>query len=429
MAGYPVVFVDAGGLPVTYGSDGNGWPIEEALSGLPVTIVAAGGLPVVEGVGLDPILAAFADGTDGFYFDFSKTDRLFQAVNSGVLADDAGESIALALESSKWNGRTLAQELAQQAELFPDGDIPNTTGWTSANATLTAEANGLKLLSTAVGAAARTAYKQFDGLTIGRWYYAELGVTEVGGTASGAITIRFQVTTLAGASIRDSLTTTGAGSRLAYFQATATSHRIQCRFDGSGADTTTYAIFDNISVKEVPRFHGVQTTGASQPKWQTGGLVRFDGTDDILITPAVAATELTMMFKGRLSVSGANSFVFATNFGGNRAYLGFDASGQLFANFGATAVTRTGNLATTVGVGAVTLSGGIATLYWQGAVAAGPSPVGDPNTTIPIAVGSLTTGPGAYGSFFSGDLYHALVIKKALAGADITAITNLWGTS
>lgn len=51
MAGYPVVFVDAGGLPVTYGSDENGWPIEEAASGLPVTIVSSGGLPVVEGVG------------------------------------------------------------------------------------------------------------------------------------------------------------------------------------------------------------------------------------------------------------------------------------------------------------------------------------------------------------------------------------------
>lgn len=51
MAGYPVVFVDAGGLPVTYGSDGNGWPIEEAASGLPVTIVAAGGLPVSDGAG------------------------------------------------------------------------------------------------------------------------------------------------------------------------------------------------------------------------------------------------------------------------------------------------------------------------------------------------------------------------------------------
>jgi hypothetical protein len=69
MAGYPVVFVDAGGLPVTYGSDGNGWPIEEALSGLPVTIVAAGGLPVVEGVP-DPLLNLFAGGKDGGFYGF-----------------------------------------------------------------------------------------------------------------------------------------------------------------------------------------------------------------------------------------------------------------------------------------------------------------------------------------------------------------------
>ena len=51
MAGYPIVKVASGGLPVTYSSDGNGWPVEDAASGLPVTVVASGGYPVSEGVG------------------------------------------------------------------------------------------------------------------------------------------------------------------------------------------------------------------------------------------------------------------------------------------------------------------------------------------------------------------------------------------
>lgn len=175
--------------------------------------------------------------------------------------------------------------------------------------------------------------------------------------------------------------------------------------------------------------NATQATISAQPKYQTGGFALLDGLDDTLITPVTAATGLTMMFKGRLAASGANAFVFATSAGGARAYLGFDTSGQLFTNFGATAVTRAGNLATTLGVAAVTLSGGNATLYWQGDVAVGPSAVGAPNTTVPIAVGALTTGPGVYGSFFPGDQYRALTIKKALTAAEITAITNLWGTS
>ncbi len=56
---------------------------------------------------VDPILSIFADGTDGFYFDGSKTDRTFQdQVNTA--ADDAAESIGLALEGSKWSGASLS---------------------------------------------------------------------------------------------------------------------------------------------------------------------------------------------------------------------------------------------------------------------------------------------------------------------------------
>jgi hypothetical protein len=380
----------------------------------------------------DPILAIFADGTDGFYFDFSKTDRLFQAVNSGVLADDAGESIALALESSKWSGRTRAQELAQQTELFPDGGIPNTTGWTPSNATLTAEANGLKLLSTASGAAARTAYKQFDGLTIGWWYYAELDVTEVGGTSSGSITLLMQVTTLAGAAVQNSLSPTGTGKRLAYFQATATSHRIQCRFDGGGADTTTYAIFDNISVKEIPRFHGLQTTGAAQPKWQTGGLARFDGSDDLLATALTAsgAAGVTLMAKFLGGAAGAPTYVIGGG-SGSRLRIGQDISGQLVGGIGShsdSTIVRSGSIAGQIGVGALTADGTTVKLFWNGAEVYSGAQSGTFSTTVPIVIGAYNNS-GVPAAFFNSDAYHALAIRKALTAAEISAITNLWGTT
>lgn len=82
-------------------------------------------------VGADPILGVFADGTDGFYFDFSKTDRLFQDTTGQTPADDPGESVGLALEGHGWGGKTLSQLIALQPEVVTNGDFSGgSTGWT-----------------------------------------------------------------------------------------------------------------------------------------------------------------------------------------------------------------------------------------------------------------------------------------------------------
>ena len=131
MAGYPVVFVDAGGLPVTYGSDGNGWPIEEALSGLPVTIVAAGGLPVVEGVGAWSPSALFVDGTTkGAWYDPSDLSTMFQNSNGttavavgdpvGYIADKSGNGFH-AIQATAASRPVLRQDAQGRHYLEADG--------------------------------------------------------------------------------------------------------------------------------------------------------------------------------------------------------------------------------------------------------------------------------------------------------------------
>ncbi|MDF2984294.1 MAG: hypothetical protein K0Q69_4066, partial [Devosia sp.] len=66
----------------------------------------------------------FADGTDGLYLDFKKTDgRLYQNQYTGPLAATEGDSIARIMDSHSWAGRSYQQIIATQPELF------TATGW------------------------------------------------------------------------------------------------------------------------------------------------------------------------------------------------------------------------------------------------------------------------------------------------------------
>jgi hypothetical protein len=173
-----------------------------------------------------------------------------------------------------------------------------------------------------------------------------------------------------------------------------------------------------------------QATTAAQPKWQTGGLARFDGSDDSLLTTLTPGAAMSLMFKCKLtSLLAAGAYLTGSRVTGtdSRFYLGFDASEQLHAIIGATTVTRTGSLHDTIGVAGLVLSGGNATLYWNG-VGETPGAVGSPNTTIALPLGAINIS-AVIQSFFPGDIYYALAIKKALSAAEISAITNLWGTS
>lgn len=84
MTGFPVVFVDAGGFPVSEAD--SGWPIEEAASGLPVTLVASGGLPVAiigeVTPGLPVPVATWVSGPE------DNTPELSVEVPDGVLVED-----------------------------------------------------------------------------------------------------------------------------------------------------------------------------------------------------------------------------------------------------------------------------------------------------------------------------------------------------
>lgn len=364
-------------------------------------------LATPEGVGGDPILAAFADGTDGFYFDFSKTDRLFQNL-TGTPADDAGENIYLGLESSKWQGRTYAQQLAAQTERVTNGGFASDlSGWTLPGTGWAWDAGKATFSG---GAGDIGIYQDIGSSAV--WYRVDYTLS---GYSAGSLSLR-----IGGGSNLHTASANGSYTLLVLAQGTDT----QLKFIPTG---TFRGSIDNVSVRPVPGNHGLQATTSAQPKWQTGGLARFDGSDDVLVTtlnPSVTANTLIT----KLKVGATASRVVMGCQGTTRLYLAVGAGGELAAGVGdqplTTIVANNGDLRGQTGVAALVADGSTVKLYWNGVevYSAAQSGAFDPVPAVRI-------GSNSGSSFTDSDIYHALAIKKALTAAQIAAITNKWGTS
>lgn len=367
-----------------------------------------------KGVG-DPIQAIFADGTDGFYFDFSKTDRLFQNT-TGTPADDAGENIGLGLESHGWGGRTLAEQIAATTPAL-NYDFSSSSGWTlQADLAI----SGGKLTCTAA-TATRGAYKAV-GLTSGSYHRVTFDVDSVSG---GNVTAEFCNDANGSSGTGVTITFNTTGTKTLYILA-GSQTGIRFRFQSG-----TTAQIDNLRVDRIPGNHGLQATAAAQPKWQTGGLARFDGSDDNLLTTLNPALAGTLMLKVK-PAGGAVILVGSNDAGGNaRAFLATDSSNLLAGGMGADSlgtIKGGSSVAGQTGVAALAWDGSTVRLYWNGAAIYSAAQNGAPNTTVPFRLGSNNSN-GTAASFAACDIYHALAIKKALSAAQIAAITNKWGTS
>lgn len=379
----------------------------------------------------------FGNGENGFLFgNFSEPDELFQTAAGLTAVASDSDPVGVALDDHGWGPSSYAAIAAAATELFPDGGMSDaSTGWTYSNASGSIVSGALRLTSTAVGAAARTGYKTLAGLTVGVSYRATVDVVGTGGTAGGAATIRLQALTTAGAAVQDSEIATGAGTRSLIFTATATSHRIQARFDGSGGDATTYVDFDNLSVKAISGNHGYQTTGGSRPLWRSNGgrpYLQFDGTDDCLVTGMTSSglSGVTLIAKFTVGASGAVRSVVGGGTG-DRLRLSVDSSGQLAAGIGGhgeATIFRSGSLVGQTGVGAVTADGSTVKLYWNGVQAYSAAQLATFVTTVPIAVGAYNN-TGTPGVFFNSNIYAAAAVSRVLSAAEIMTVSNTWGTS
>jgi len=394
-----------------------------------------------DGVSGGIISSIFADGTDGFYFDFSKTDQLFQDL-VGTPADGAGENIGLGLESHAWGFRTYAQELEAQTNLVTNGDFAvDTAGWTGysfngsghvSDASVTTAVAGRMRITAATGKTFPVSVWSL-GLTIGSRYLLTLNASanDRNGGVNG-LYVRIGTDSSGGnfgTVLNDNSGTLGA--RTYSFVATATLMYLTL-FNNSGT-VGSYTEYDNVSLKQVPGNHGLQATTTAQPKWQTGGLARFDGSDDNLLTTLLLADgPTTLLVKAVPNSASAVRIALGTaGLLANRCFLGFNASGNVAGGVGSEStgvikgsVNRNG----TVCVSGLVVDASNWFLYEQGAQTATGAKSAALNTTNPVAVGG-TNATGGVSAFLGGDLYYALAIKKALTASDIATITNFWGTS
>ena len=328
-------------------------------------------------------LAAFMAGqSDGFWFDFAQTDRLFQEQCGPTPADDPNEVIGLALSQRLWNGQTRAAYLTSQPNI----------------ATVSTQA------AVSIGGPTFTNYTVTPVLTSGRTYEISFDVAGYAGTGSVGV---------AGAAgnfepdlTGESLSANGTVRVYGTMQVTGS----VALFSRS----TNTCTFTNISVKEVTRQPATQATASLKPKVQPEG-AKFDGSDDNLLsgyTAGAAANFLVAKVTIPASVPSSQVIAGVTS-GSGRFYVGVNTSGQVGGGAGDLATSGLFGGADlrgrTVVVG-ISADAGVVRLFADGALITETAYTGAPVTGRRFALGGATGSSDVISGFFGGS------IKATVAG-------------
>lgn len=364
-------------------------------------------------------LAAFmASQSDGFWYDFAKTDRLFQENIGPTPADDPNEVIGLALSSRLWNGASLAQVLAAAPELVtnPGGPFSDATGWTQQQGTMSVVSGKLRA-TRAAGSNGRVTAP--ISCVVGRTYSLE--ITGIFATATSSVVIANSTGSAAGAPL--SVTTNGRY----YFTASQSTHYVML-LASAGADGT-YVEIGSASVKEVSRYAATQSSGSLKPKFQTTGAA-FDALDDYLATGYIpGATANFMIAKTTVPVSLSAVQVIAGC--GNaspaqRFWMAIDTSGKLCGGVGtqsATTIVGGSDLRGTEVVVGLSVSGAEVKLFAGSSEIYSAAQSGDvPNSTSRAVYLGGNNNNGTSGSFYGGSIKSILSGRQHL---DLTTFNKI----
>ena len=365
-----------------------------------------------------------------FLHDFSRTDLTWQAQSASAPqppADDPGEPVALALSIDQIGSRTLDQVMAGQPNLVPSQDL---TTWT--------------LLNTS-GNASRTtnsfhSENSLDGVikpAIPSGGTSSPGeVNEIIAVLSGSGTVRVVAYNSNGstAGVLGLITLTSIPTEYKLYAANngvniGSGGGIGLLGNGSSpADCTVYST----SYKDVPGNNARQldSTGA-RPTRQAGGVLRFDGSDDNLLSALTPGASGTLIVAFKQSSLSAGLLVGARESTSTRVAIGVNGAGQLLGHVGSqTGSTIVGgsDLVGQRAVGALTYDGATVNLYANGVNIYSGAQVGTPTTLRPFRIGSGTLSDGTAESWIAADFYQAAAIQAALTPAEIDSILNFWST-
>lgn len=387
-----------------------------------------------KGVGVNILTSIFADGTDGFLFDFSKTDRTWQAVDNAVPADDPAELIGLAFEGSKWAGRSLSAELAALTNKITNGDneaslFSNALGGPGATSGTLAQSadfayGGTKSAKFLCNTASSVAHYVSGGAVPSNTALYIRGKVYV---PTGSLTTFKAIDTNDGSWI-PSLTSSKDQwvPFVAVRAAKATGWNLAFGNNDSQSINGQAFYIDDLAIYAVPGNHGQQATSAARPSRQAGGIARFDGVDDNLLTTKIAASTGFIMARCRPTSGAAVQILTgAVGAGGtDRIYLGVDASNQASCRIGSgAALSGAVSLAGVDGTIGVRWNGTTVDLLVNGVVVATQSQSGAPTTTTPLRIGAHNSN-GTAANFFTGDVWGVIEADKALTDVNAVAIHN-----
>lgn len=334
--------------------------------------------------------AFMASQSAGFWYDFTRSDTMFQEDVGPTPADEPNEVIGLALSQRLWGGQTRTGYLAGQPDLAAAyGDMGSATGWTLSSS-WAISGGSLNKLDSGTGDASYTA----AGLTPGRLYYCEFSATAAVNVRNGTQFV--------------STTSVGAGRRVAYFTATASN----TGFQGGALGL----VIDDLTIKEVSQVPATQSATSFKVKYQLVGATG-DGTDDRARTNYAAGSgENFLMLPATtvpVTLAGTQVLAGAMDGSANGAYVAITAGGTLRVKWGSTTLDSTGvdlrNGAHDLGFWT---DNGTLYLFADGVVVGSGAWTG----TIPTTTWNLwaLNNNGTASNFFAGSLTAALAGREAI---------------
>jgi len=352
--------------------------------------------------------------------DFAQTDRHYQDTAGQALADDAGEAIALAMDSGAWGGLSLSAVAAAQTERVANGGFKtDLSGWTQvvADSGVISWAAGAASINNTSGSG-NTGIYQGIAVPAGSWMrvaYDASGTFPRTGWFDGA-----SFTTL-----RAAIDGAGAKSGLV---GPINSGSMRAWMHANAGQT---AVYDNISGRQVPGQPGVQATANLQGKRQSGGVCRYDGVDDKHLTAFLAQSgAMTLLYHGTIdaTISATQMFLGASGSSANRCWLAVTTAGMIAAGVGSestsTIVGTTDVRGKTI-VAALTFDGSTVKLFLRvdGATAVeySAAQAGTPTTTIPFRLGAYNNNGTAAG-FAKVDAKRLGAAHKVMTIAEFTSI-------
>ncbi len=399
----------------------------------------------------------FANGEDGFLFgSFGDLARLFTASTGPTNVANDADPVGLALEDSKWQKRTLAQQIAQAAECYADSLSP--ANWSASGGAVA----GLTVSKVGTGTDATGAYAdyQVSGTATGSGsldFNGAIGSASravaspgqlwrnftqakaVGGTTANVTQLQCALVDETAANAFISLTVSSnmpldgsLGTGVVYKQASATAGKVRSTpllYFTAGAVNITIRFYAGVSQKLIAGNHALQSVNTGfRPFWKANSpkpYLSFDGTDDRLVTSFNPGAACTLAVAARITSGLTWALGGGDSAGNRRAYLGLDTNGKAGGAWGANGsnIIFGGNdLRGTDAVLIMSADASTVDLYAQGSpVYTGAASGSASGATSPIALGAYNNA-GTPGGFITGREYAALAINRKITASEADLI-------